>query len=60
LVTKNSEQAVIQGLASDKVTALTTTDNTSLKFSGQVCQNVGPSYPLFRCLVPPRGTCTTD
>jgi len=56
-VTKNSEQAVIQGLASDKVYC--THNNRQHMFKiFRTCMPiyVGASYPLLRCLVPPRGT----
>ena len=58
-VTKNSEQTVILGLASDKVYCTHNNRQHIFKIFW-VCmpKNVGASYPLFRCLVPPRGTCT--
>ena len=58
-VTKNSEQSVIQGLASDKVYCThNNRQHIFTIFRACMLKNVGASYPLFRCLVPPRGTCT--
>jgi len=58
-VTKNFEQAVIQGLASDKVCCTHNNRQHIFKnFRACMPKNVGASYPLLRCLVPPRGTYT--
>jgi len=58
-VAKNSEQTVIKGLASDKVYCTHNNRQHIFKiFRTCIHKNVGTSYPLFRCLVPPRGTCT--
>jgi len=58
-VTKNSEQTVIQGLASDKVYCTHNNRQHIVKiFRACMPKNVGASYPLFRCLVPLRDTCT--
>jgi len=50
---------VIQGLASDKVYCTHNNRQHIFKiFRACMPKNVGASYPLLRCLVPPRGTCT--
>ena len=50
---------MIQGLASDKVYCTHNNRQHIFKiFRACMPKNVGASYPLFRCLVPPRGTCT--
>ena len=60
-VTKNSEQTVIQGLVSDKVYCTHNNRQYIIKIfrACSLCLTyVGASYPLFWCVVPPRGTCT--
>ena len=57
-VTKNSEQAVIQGLDSDKLYCTHNNRQHIFKiFRACMPKNVGALYPLLQCLVPPKGTC---